>query len=162
LDVAEWSDFFVAQAGASAALAGLLFVGISINLEKIVQYSHLVNRAESAIALLLAILVISSLLLVPEQSDRAVGLQVLGVGLVAWLVVTWLAVSGLRQAPDQYRGPAWISVATRQVTTLPLIVAGIVLLQPNDDGLNWLVAGFIASFVVAVTDGWVLLVEIHR
>jgi len=28
--VEGWSDFYVAQVGASAALAGLLFVGISI------------------------------------------------------------------------------------------------------------------------------------
>lgn len=31
-----WENFFVAQVGASAALAGLVFVGISINLTKIV------------------------------------------------------------------------------------------------------------------------------
>ena len=32
---AEWESLFLAEAGASAALAGLLFVALSINLERI-------------------------------------------------------------------------------------------------------------------------------
>ena len=35
--VAQWSPFFTAQAGAAAALAGLVFVGVSINLEAILS-----------------------------------------------------------------------------------------------------------------------------
>ena len=34
---AEWESLFVAEAGASAALAGLLFVALSINLERILK-----------------------------------------------------------------------------------------------------------------------------
>jgi hypothetical protein len=36
---AEWTELFLAQAGASAALAGLLFVAISINLDRILKGS---------------------------------------------------------------------------------------------------------------------------
>jgi hypothetical protein len=35
--VSEWGNFFIAQVGASAALAGLIFVGVSINLERILK-----------------------------------------------------------------------------------------------------------------------------
>lgn len=34
---AEWESLFLAEAGASAALAGLLFVALSINLEGILK-----------------------------------------------------------------------------------------------------------------------------
>jgi hypothetical protein len=37
-DPTEWSDLFVANAGASAALAGLVFVAVSINIERILKF----------------------------------------------------------------------------------------------------------------------------
>ena len=42
---AEWESLFVAEAGASAALAGLLFVALSINLERILKGIGLPGRA---------------------------------------------------------------------------------------------------------------------
>jgi hypothetical protein len=35
-----WENFFVAEAGASAALLGLLFVAVSISLAKVLEYKH--------------------------------------------------------------------------------------------------------------------------
>lgn len=42
---AEWQGLFIAEAGASAALASLLFVAISINLARILQGVGLSGRA---------------------------------------------------------------------------------------------------------------------
>jgi hypothetical protein len=40
-----WGELFLAEAGASAALGGLLFVAVSINLEQIISIrSRLVRR----------------------------------------------------------------------------------------------------------------------
>jgi hypothetical protein len=56
-----WGELFLAGAGASAALAGLLFVAMSINLERILQGAGLPGRAGEAIVLLVAVLVFSML-----------------------------------------------------------------------------------------------------
>jgi hypothetical protein len=42
---ADWEGLFIAEAGASAALAGLLFVAVSINLTKILEVPGRSGRA---------------------------------------------------------------------------------------------------------------------
>ena len=49
-----WSDFFVAQVGATAALAGLVVVAISINLQRILSFPQLPGRAAEMLILLVA------------------------------------------------------------------------------------------------------------
>jgi hypothetical protein len=65
----DWHDFFLAQARAARALTGLVFVGVSINLEKILSEPAfgLAGRAAEALILLVAVLTASVLLLVPGQ-----------------------------------------------------------------------------------------------
>jgi len=53
---ADWEGLFLAGAGASAALAGLLFVAVSINLTRILEVSGRPGRAGEAIVLLVAVL----------------------------------------------------------------------------------------------------------
>ena len=55
--VSEWSDFALAQLGASAALLGLVFVGLSINLRDVIGSTSLVNRAAEAVIALVGVLV---------------------------------------------------------------------------------------------------------
>ena len=49
----QWVNFFFAEVGASAALTGLVFVGVSINLKRILSLPKLPNRALEAPVLLL-------------------------------------------------------------------------------------------------------------
>ena len=52
-DLAEWDSFFVAEVGAAAALTGLLFVAVSNNLDRILQFPKLPSRAAETMSLLL-------------------------------------------------------------------------------------------------------------
>ncbi len=160
--MAEWSNFFVAEAGASAALAGLIFVGISINLNDLMRFPHLLLHAAGALTLLLVVLATSSLLLAPGQSLHTIGVELLLLGTVSWLLGTATGLASVRQAAVTYRRTSWIAVGMRQVATIPLIAGGVVVLTRGEGGLYWLVPGFVGSFVVALVDAWVILVEVHR
>lgn len=158
----NWGNFFLAEAGASAALAGLVFVGISINIAKIVQYPSLPNLALEAIIALLQLLAIALLALVPGQSLALFGGEVLAVSVVTWVVLIYLDVRSYRAVPPEYRGSQLVHVAIAQLSTVPLIIAGILLLTDNSSGLYWIVVGTLFTFFVAVFDAWVLLVEVNR
>jgi hypothetical protein len=164
---AGWGELFLAEAGASAALAGLLFVAISINLTKILEVRGLVGRAGEAIVLLVAVLIVSTLVLVPEQPRAALGTELLVTGLLAWSILVVIHLKAVRGRIGAVRiGPsrpvlvAWI--ATAQVAVLPFLVAGVSLLLQAGGGLYWLVPGVVLCLVVAVLNAWVLLIEILR
>jgi modulator of FtsH protease len=158
-----WESFFVAQVGASAAVAGLVFVGVSINLDKILKYAGLPGRTLEALIVLILVLITSTLMLVPGQSDTLIGAELLGVGLLAWIWVAALDVLNLRQLEPRYRN-AWVllRVVLSQLATLPIVIAGALTLAQGTANYYWLVPGVISCFIVAFFDAWVLLIEINR
>jgi hypothetical protein len=165
--VEEWHDFFLAAAGAAAVLAGLVFVGVSINLDMIMSNPTygLAGRALEALVLLVAVLIATILLLVPAQRMVLAGAEVLTVGVVDWAAIVAIQVLQLRNWHSLEASLRWHFVPRMvlgQVATLPLLAAGIAVLSWGVSGLYVLVVGVILSFLVAVGDAWILLVEIKR
>jgi len=158
---AEWTNFLVAEAGASAALAGLIFVSVSINIKKILEYPGVTGRAAEALSLLIGVLIIASLGLAPNQSAKWLGAEILTVGLVLWIFAIILLVGqlGLKRAK-------WWWLAMRSVlcqfATIPFCVSGILLILRNPSGMYWLVPGCVFSFLASTISAWVLLIEILR
>ncbi len=79
----SWHDFYIAAASASAALLGLLFVGVSINLAAITgdERLDLRTRADLAFSNLLYLLGISLITLIPavEPGTLAISFAVIAV-----------------------------------------------------------------------------------
>jgi hypothetical protein len=144
-----------------------VFVGVSINLEKIVSDSNsgLAGRAAEALILLVAVLTASVLLLVPGQGSSVLGAEVLVVGLAVWGWVMAIQLLRLRSwgvmRPD-LRQAFVLRVVLGQIATLPLVIAGVTVLSVGLGGLYWLVAGSVFSILAALFEAWVLLVEINR
>jgi hypothetical protein len=159
---AEWDSLFLAEAGASAALAGLLFVALSINLERILKGAGLPGRAGEAIMLLLAVLVVATWALVPGQSSTVMGAELLGSGLAVWLIVVGIHVQAVRGHVAPSRSLLIRRIVLAQAAILPLMIGGVSLLLRAGGGLYWLVPGILLCLLVAVLDAWVLLVEILR
>ena len=157
-----WGELFLAEAGTSAALAGLLFVAISINLAKILEVRGLVGRAGEAIVLLVAVLIVSTLMLVPDQPRTALGTELLVTGLLAWSILVGIHMKAVRGRIGPSRPVLIGRVVMVQVAVLPFLVAGVSLLLLAGGGLYWLVPGVVLCLVVAVLTAWVLLIEIVR
>jgi hypothetical protein len=161
-----WHDFFLAQAAATATLTGLVFVAVSINLQKIVSdpRSGLAGRAGEALILLVGVLTVSVLVLVPAQGVGVLGVEVLVVGLAAWVWIVAIQLPRLREwgtMRAELRGPFVLRVVLGQVATLTLVIAGVAVLWVGRGGLYWLVAGTVFSILAALFEAWVLLVEIN-
>jgi modulator of FtsH protease len=157
-----WQGFFAAQLGASATLSGLILVGVSINLNKILSDPRLPNRAIVALLLLITVLIVSSLLLVPGQPVHLVGLEVLIIGLLTWTIVTAIDVRTWKAAKASYNRLVFVQLAMDQFSLVPYTIAGITIMLQGLIGLYWLVPAILFSFVKAIVDSWVLLVEIDR
>src|ERR1700733_10387464 len=96
---AAWTDFFAAQIAASAALAGLIFVAVSINLPKIVGNPLLVSRSAKGLAILVGVLLAATLALAPGQPAIALGWEIAALGAALWVAATWA------QHQSSYKNP---------------------------------------------------------
>ncbi|HLI09627.1 MAG TPA: hypothetical protein VKV40_23900 [Ktedonobacteraceae bacterium] len=157
-----WQNFFLGELGASAALTGLIFVGISINLGKIMKSSYLPNRALEALVMLVIVIFLTSLLLIPGQSTTAVGLEVLLLGCCDWGITLYLQIDSLRKMNAEYRLAYARVILVSQIAALSFIVAGIIFLTGATTGFYLIVAATLFSFLSAFIDTWVLVVEINR
>jgi modulator of FtsH protease len=159
-DVEHWSDFFVGAAGASAALTGLVFVAVSINLEAILAYEGLPERAFETVVMLLSVVVVSLVGLVPGQSTTALGAEILGVMAAFDLGLVIL----LRRSLPALQRRRWI--VSRIAVTIPGVLAmtigGASVLATSGGGLYWVFAGSVLALCAGVLNAWVLLIEIRR
>ena len=159
---AEWTDLFVALAGASAALAGLLFVAVSINIERILKEAGLPDRALETVLLLLGVLLVSIVGLIPGQSSGALGTELLFVSLTIAVVIVRLPTVGSTSGFTPSRSWVWTRWGLRLFGTVPFVIGGASVLLEAGGGLYWVVAGIVFAIVGAIANAWVLLVEILR
>ena len=159
----DWVDFYVAEVGAAAALAGLLVVAISINIAKIMSFPALPGRAAQTLIMIGGSLVVASLALLPGQPLPAFGAEIVVVALVN-IVIGIRQTSSVRRLADKSDPLLWIvlPVASAMLVALPMLVGGLMLIVGRDYALYWVAIGIILSFVVTLQNGWVLLVEILR
>jgi len=158
----EWSSFFSTMAEAAATLTGLIFVGASINLAKILSIPVLPDRALESLILLLNILIVSTHALIPHQTAFSFGSRLIGLSCLLWFFMIYLDVRIWHKSEKQYRRHSLQNMVFSQLAVVPFMLSGLMMLSNGYSAVYWLVPGIIISFIKAVVDAWVLLVEIHR
>jgi hypothetical protein len=156
--IPNWTVFLSVAAGVAATLTGLIFVAVSINLRRILEFPPLADRAAESILQMFGALIVSLCALVPGQWPLILGIELAILGAILWTLQTLLMY---RSYAPEYPRPLF-SIALAQLATLPFIVGGISLAVGAFGGLYWLAPGIILSITVGVSNAWVLLVEILR
>ncbi|HEY3095920.1 MAG TPA: hypothetical protein VGK05_03715 [Acidimicrobiia bacterium] len=163
----NWSEFATAQVGASAALLGLVFVGLSINLREVVASGQLVNRAAEAVILLGSVLATSTAVLIPGQAREALSTELLVLGAAILAAIYFLQRgAGEVGSTDGHEGPPRVSIVLRRIfgvgSPVLVVITGITLAATSGGGLYWWPAAVVAAYAGALSNAWVLLIEILR
>src|SRR5262245_37587561 len=122
-DPAAWSGFAEAQVAASAALAGLLVVACSINIGQIIKIPSIVSRLAGTLVNFGAVLVVATLLLVPEQPRAALGAEIAVVGAIG--VASIYHLRGVPGPGSEYRLNAIVVAVLGILASALIMVAGL-------------------------------------
>jgi hypothetical protein len=157
-----WVEFAVAMVGAAAVLSGLLFVSISINIERIMGIASLPTRAAGALLLFVIPLLIGTWILIPEQSSTMLGVELIATGLLGGALLLGLHRPS-RRAEEETWG-AWLlgSYVPSIMVALLTVVGGITLIAERGGGLYWAAPAVVIALLTGLAGAWVLLVEILR
>lgn len=154
-----WHDFFVASAGAAAALTGLLFVGLSLHIRFIASSSLHRNTARGSLVGLVLVLVVS-LLLLGRQPTAWAGVE------LAFVSLFYIVVNGGYQL-RMYRLANWsIPRASLVRASLGYVLAaiglagGISLVTETGPGLYVIALQVIAIVVWNLRNAWFLLLGV--
>ena len=159
---AGWTDFALATAGATAALAGLTIVTISVNVKEILASPALVPRSAMTIAGFVVALLSTLALLVP-QSALATGIEILAITAAAGYLEVRAALADGRQRPAPPFRYVVAHAALAAAWIVPFLVSSVLLiLGAPTAGLLALALGVGVAIVASIVNTWVLLIEILR
>ena len=161
---ADWHDFYVMTGGAAAALAGLLFVAMSLHAREIMANRFFSNRAVGTLMSLASQLLISGAVLIPGQPVVLLGAEVELAALVfIFYTVAQIATRG-PQAPAL--ASTWthriIEIGGGNIWLILFNAAGLSLLFRVGGGLYILAVVMFFMFAWNIYIAWILITEVSE
>jgi hypothetical protein len=158
--IGEWHEFYTTVAGLAATLVGLLFVGLGLNPRIIAKNGPAGMRvlAGQTFHNFLILLVIALVILIPDDSARALTITLLIIG-VQGIIRVGVDLRRARHDPD----PHWSAIQALARYVSPalayLICLGVAidLSDSTTDALGWLVAVVFLLLMSATANCWDLL-----
>jgi modulator of FtsH protease len=151
--MSDWHDFAVMLGGAAAALTGLVFVAVSIQLRTLAVDPSLRRRASSSLLFLFTIVAASAAVLAP-QSPRAVGAEFLALVLLGTAVGRPGAAVALKQTNRLDK----VLVAVRTPTGVLGIIADLSLISERGSGMYLAAPCLVITLGVTLGSAWAVLV----
>jgi len=157
-DPGAWQNFYVMLGSASAALAGLVFVGLTLHARAVAADPLHRVRARNLTAGIIYVTIASALVLTPGQGDTALGIELVVGGIwVAYLFSAPLRLHSERVEP-------WLRKRTIGAVAACFlsVAAGASLLAHGGGGFYWLVPAAIGGISLNVFGAWSLLLGLAR
>ncbi len=156
----QWHDFFLMVGGGTAALAGLVFVAMSINLHIVASDPTHKNRAIGTLTGFTAIFLICALVLIGNQNHLSIGIEWLAISVPA----TFIYIRGYMRAVKMGGSTAGLSINRTifgSACYLAQILGSIMLALGHISGLYIASTAMVVSFISLISGAWLLLMGIH-
>lgn len=158
----DWTNLYVGMLGAASALTGLLFVSISVNLDRVVKMGGVPERGRETLVLMLSVIIVSIHVLTPQSRD-SFGTNVLTQSVLQIACLTVLQFRRVTRTEGRFRGhDLLLNTVTNQLPAFLMLAGAVVILQNDDGSMGWLTASLIAAVIAYFSNAWILLVEILR
>jgi hypothetical protein len=152
----QWNNFFVLVGTGSAALTGLVFVALTINLKGVEKDATHRYRAINMLSGFTSVFVISSLALMGHQTHKTLGIELLLVGLVALTVNTNGYIQAFKRQSSLYAlGP--VRIVGGSACYLGQIVGSIMFYFGFRTGIYISAVSLIINFYFLVSGSWLLV-----
>jgi hypothetical protein len=164
-ELAGWHDFYILAGTAAATLVGLLFVGLSLHLQIVVTTSEVRSLARVTLANFGTVLFVTIFMVIP-QGAAAAGSQLIGVGIISFVVAGPSLVGAVRSRDWSFDMSAMqrVRVALRfgvsGLSYIAIAVAGVLLLLSNSAAFTVLLITTVVLLVVSLRNTWDLLVTV--
>src|SRR5436190_23661735 len=155
-----WHDFFLMVGGGAAALAGLVFVAISVNLEIITHDVMHKSRAISTLAGFATVFMICAFALIGGQDYKAVGVEwLLGTIIAAYFYYRGIVKSMRGVNPEKL---PWERLTLATICYLGQIVGSIMFILGSTVGLYIASLAMVLLFASLISGAWLLIIGIHN
>jgi hypothetical protein len=155
-----WENFALISGGAAGALIGLLFVAVSIRVDIIAASRDFSGRAGQTLALFTSVLLVAVLLVIPGQSDRELGIELVLTAIVIWAAMILLEREARADATGEGLSELLSHAGTNTVTPALILVTGGLLVFHAERGLYMLVPSVLGAMVSGIITAWLLLVRV--
>ena len=154
----HWHDLFVMLGGASAALAGLVFVGLSLHARTVAGDGLYRRRARNLTAGILYLLVASMFVLIPGQGNRALGTELIAGGLLLGALFAEVPLRYWSRLEGEMRVRMVVATAACALS----VYGGVSLIVGAGGGLYVIVGAAIVGLTMNGFGAWSLLLGLAR
>jgi hypothetical protein len=154
-----WHDFYLLVGTASATLVGLLFLALTLNVEILRRDELGILRTLAARSFIcfINLLIISGVLLIPQQSPRGVGIPLICIGGITIVRILQSIARSRRAGQHENIGESLRHTGLILFGMAALVALGISIWAGWTGALDWMTGAVLTLLAAASQSAWDLL-----